>query len=99
MLDVECSLRGTPESYIQKVKNQHKTSRRYFEPKPFNPRQFGIRHFAGRVVYESSTFLDTNRDVVPDDAVAVFHKSSCNFGFASHLFGSELKALYSQGSH
>jgi len=40
-------------------------------------------------------FPDTNKDVVPDDLVAVFHKHSCNFGFATHLFGSELKALYS----
>ena len=39
-------------------------------------------------------FLDTNKDVVPDDLVAVFYKHTCNFGFATHLFGSELKALY-----
>lgn len=37
---------------------------------------------------------DTNKDVVPDDLVAVFYKSTCSFGFATHLFGSELKALY-----
>ena len=41
-------------------------------------------------------FTDTNRDCVPDDLVSVFHKQNCGFGFASHLFGSELKALYSQ---
>ena len=33
---------------------------------------------------------------MPDDLVSVFHKQSCNFGFASHLFGTELKVLYSQ---
>jgi len=38
---------------------------------------------------------ETNKDVVPDDLVSVFHKQSCSFGFATHLFGSELKALYS----
>ena len=58
---------------------------------------FGIRHFAGRVLYDTAHFLETNRDVVPDDIVSVFHKSTCNFGFATHLFGSELKALYSHG--
>lgn len=31
---------------------------------------------------------------MPDDLVAVFYKHTCNFGFATHLFGSELKALY-----
>lgn len=59
------------------------------------PRLFGIQHFAGRVIYDAGDFLDTNKDVVPDDLVAVFYKQTCNFGFATHLFGSELKALYS----
>ncbi|CAH1398223.1 unnamed protein product [Nezara viridula] len=95
MLDVECSIRGSAEGYITKVKAQHRSNSRLFEPKPIEPRMFGIQHFAGRVVYDATDFLDTNRDVVPDDLVAVFHKQSCNFGFATHLFGSELKALYS----
>nr|CAI5836757.1 unnamed protein product [Callosobruchus analis] len=95
MLDVECSIRGTAESYVSKIKVQHKNNSRLFDKKPLDPRQFGIQHFAGRVVYDASDFLDTNKDVVPDDLVAVFYKHSCNFGFATHLFGSELKALYS----
>lgn len=70
---------------------------RFYEPKPMDSLVFGIRHFAGRVLYDTSRFLETNRDVVPDDIVSVFHKSTCNFGFATHLFGSELKALYSYG--
>ena len=41
-------------------------------------------------------FIETNRDVIPDDLVSIFHKSSCNFGFATHLFGTEIKALYSE---
>ncbi|KAJ8969728.1 hypothetical protein NQ317_003327 [Molorchus minor] len=95
MLDVECSIRGTAESYVSKIKVQHKNNTRLFDPKPMDPRLFGIQHFAGRVVYDATDFLDTNKDVVPDDLVAVFYKHSCNFGFATHLFGSELKALYS----
>lgn len=95
MLDVECSIRGTAESYVAKIKVQHKNNTRLFEPKSVEPRLFGIQHFAGRVVYDASDFLDTNKDVVPDDLVAVFYKHNCNFGFATHLFGSELKALYS----
>lgn len=95
MLDVECSIRGTAESYIAKMKVQHKANTRLFEPKPLEPRLFGIQHFAGKVIYDASDFLDTNKDVVPDDLVAIFYKHTCNFGFATHLFGSELKALYS----
>ncbi|XP_077491338.1 unconventional myosin-IXb-like dachs isoform X2 [Amblyomma americanum] len=96
MVDVECSLRGTPETYVQKVRMQHKTSPRYFDAK-CGGAAFGIRHYAGNVTYEASGFLETNRDVVPDDVVAVFHRSSCAFGFATHLFGSELKALFADG--
>ncbi|XP_071057490.1 myosin-VIIa isoform X2 [Onthophagus taurus] len=95
MLDVECSIRGTAESYVSKIRAQHKHNSRLFDPKPFDPRMFGIQHFARRVVYDATGFLDTNKDVVPDDLVAVFYKHNCNFGFATHLFGSELKALYS----
>ncbi|XP_055919443.1 unconventional myosin-Ia isoform X2 [Eupeodes corollae] len=96
MLDAECSVRGTAESYVAKIKVQHRNSTR-LETKhaePHDPRLFTIRHFAGKVEYDATEFLDTNRDVVPDDLVAVFYKHSCNFGFATHLFGSELKALY-----
>ncbi|XP_055682418.1 unconventional myosin-IXb isoform X2 [Lutzomyia longipalpis] len=96
MLDADCAIRGTAESYVAKIRVQHRNSTR-LETKvsePHDPRTFAIRHFAGRVEYDASDFLDTNRDVVPDDLVAVFYKHTCNFGFATHLFGSELKALY-----
>ena len=94
MLDVECSVRGFPEAYVQKVKVQHKDNRKLYEPKHCDmTRTFGIHHYAGSVVYDTSSFLDTNRDVITDDLVSVFSRESCNFGFASHLFGNEIKSL------
>merc|ERR1712110_101814 len=33
MLDVECSVRGFPDTYVQKVKVQHKDNKKLFEPK------------------------------------------------------------------
>lgn len=59
MLDVECSARGTPESYVQKVRLQHKHNSRLFESKSASSdlRVFGIQHFAGRVVYDASDCL------------------------------------------
>lgn len=59
-------------------------------------RLFGVKHFAGNVVYDASNFLETNSDIIPDDIVAVFHKSACHFGFVSHLFGLELKTLFAR---
>lgn len=109
MLDVECSLRGAPETYAQKVKTQHKNNVRFIdintqkiinEVKLYSPEQlgklFGIRHFAKNVIYDTSNFLVANADRLSDDVVAVFHKTSCTFGFATHLFGVELRVLYSQ---
>jgi dachs protein len=95
MLDVECSVRGFPDTYVQKVKVQHKDNRKLFEPKHCDlNRTFGIHHYAGQVVYDTSDFLDTNRDVIADDLVSIFVRENCQFGFATHLFGNEIKALH-----
>ena len=51
MLDVECSVRGFPETYVQKVKVQHKDNKKLFEPKHCDiSRTFGILHYAGQVI-------------------------------------------------
>ena len=63
----------------------------FFEPLPKDELSFGVRHFAGRVVYDGSLFVQTNRDQLTDDIVAVFARQSCNFGFVSHLFTQEIK--------
>ena len=52
-----------------------------------------MQYFSGPVVYDTSQFLCTNRDVLPDDLITVFGKESCQFGFASHLFATELRNL------
>ena len=64
MLDVECTARGTPESYVQKVRLQHKHNSRLLEPKSASdPRIFGIQHFAGKVIYNTSDFIGTDTSV------------------------------------
>ena len=94
MLDVECSLRGCSETYIQKIKVQHKDNKKLFSPNHCDlSRTFGIHHYAGSVIYDSGQFLDTNKDTIPDDLICVFAKENCNFGFASHLFGNEIRSL------
>lgn len=57
MLDVECSINGSVELYLRKVKTQHRSNPRLFEPKSVDQRSFGIQHFAGKVVYDTSNFL------------------------------------------
>ncbi|XP_035712524.1 unconventional myosin-Ib isoform X3 [Folsomia candida] len=101
MLDVECSARGTVESYVEKVTSVHKTNSRLVpidrSAAVTDLRSFSVQHYAGKVVYNCTEFLDTNRDILADDLVAVFHKHRCSFGFASHLFSSELKILGAGG--
>ena len=65
MLDVECSVRGCPETYVQKVKVQQKENSRLFEPQHCDTtRMFGIYHYAGKVVYDTSDFLGKNIEMM-----------------------------------
>ena len=65
MLDVECSVRGCPETYVQKVKVQQKENQRLFEPQHCDTtRMFGIYHYAGKVVYDTSDFLGESSSFV-----------------------------------
>ncbi|XP_062589716.1 uncharacterized protein LOC134251341 [Saccostrea cucullata] len=92
ILDIECAQpRSSVEIFTTKVKAHHRVNNYFFEPLPKADAVFGIRHFAGRVVYDTNTFLENNRDTLPDDVVAVFSKQNCNFGFVSHLFAQENK--------
>ncbi|XP_068618657.1 unconventional myosin-XIX isoform X2 [Battus philenor] len=96
-LDAECAAKGTPEQYVARIKNTHRGHPRLCDARPPHARRFAVRHYAGEVTYDASEFLDANRDTVPDDLLAAFDTRSCEFGFATHLFGAELKALAAGG--
>jgi len=57
MLDVECSGRGTIESYVQKLRSQHMQNPRLLDTNHTEQRSFAIQHFAGRVHYDATDFL------------------------------------------
>lgn len=96
-LDAECTARGTPERYATRVLAAHRTHPRLADARPPHARRFIVRHYAGDVTYDSTEFLEANRDAVPDELVAAFDRRTCEFGFATHLFGAELKALAAGG--
>ena len=59
MLDVECSLRGCAETYVQKVKVQHKDNKKLFAPKHCDLAwTFGIHHYVG---WYKSNLLESTR--------------------------------------
>ena len=45
---------------------------------------FGVRHYAGLVIYDASSFLEKNRDTVPYELLDVF--SSSVFDIMQELF-------------
>ncbi|GBP15808.1 Unconventional myosin-VIIb [Eumeta japonica] len=96
-LDAECAARGTPEAYVARVRQLHRGNARLSDARPPHPRRFLVRHFAGDVTYDATEFLSANRDTVPDHLVAAFDRRGCDFGFATHLFGVELKVLAASG--
>ena len=60
MLDVECGLRGTAETYLQKVRAAHRSSGRLRDPPPGETGTFAVQHYAGLVVYSAADFLGRN---------------------------------------
>ncbi|RVE42725.1 hypothetical protein evm_012623, partial [Chilo suppressalis] len=97
-LDRECAAKGEPDRYVARIYNAHRGHPRLAEPRPSgggvgvaSTRRFVVRHYAGDVTYDATDFLEANRDAVPDELLAAFDTRTCDFGFATHLFGSELK--------
>ncbi|XP_041362626.1 unconventional myosin-IXb-like isoform X2 [Gigantopelta aegis] len=85
--------KSTVDEFAHQIRANHRINNYFFEPLPKVDQLFGIRHFAGRVVYDVSDFLQTNQDQIVDDIVAIFSKQNCNFGFVSYLFAKEVKSL------
>lgn len=97
-LDAECAARGSPERYVARVRQAHRAHPRLRDARPPHPRRFAVRHYAGEVQYDSTDFLEANRDAVPDELLAAFEARACEFGFATHLFGAELKTRAAGGA-
>ncbi|KAM9796921.1 unconventional myosin-Va [Syngnathus typhle] len=78
LLDEECRMpKGSDDSWIQKLYDQHLTSRRhpnFRKPRTSNT-AFVILHFADTVQYQCGGFLDKNRDTVFEELVNVMKAS------------------------
>lgn len=111
LIDNESLNNGSPESLVRQQSLLHGANSRYLEVVGSNTYQnlnnptteqlkkcFGIKHFFGNVIYDTNDFIHSNADKLCDDIVAIFHKSTCSFGFVTHLFGAELRVLKNKGS-
>eukprot|EP00977_Amphora_coffeiformis_P010868 scaffold2554_cov156-Amphora_coffeaeformis.AAC.5 len=67
---------GSDEEFVYKALNQNKKSPRMFKTDLFTRYQFGVRHFAGPVVYTANDFMSTNKDIMPTDLIKVSRSST-----------------------
>jgi myosin heavy subunit len=91
-------------TFVASLHRQHNRTDKYFRPNSTSTfgsmshastsaNLFGVRHFAGPVVYDAAEFTGSNADRIAGDVIAAFDRRLCAFGFVSHLFANELTAL------
>ncbi|XP_064105759.1 myosin-IIIb-like isoform X3 [Macrobrachium nipponense] len=75
LLDEESRFpKATDQSLVDKFHNNVK-SQFYLKPKA-QGLDFGIRHFAGKVNYDASKFLEKNKNFLPTEVIQLFRQSS-----------------------
>lgn len=60
--------------FIEKFQNNIRSDY-YIRPKSTNGVQFTVQHFAGRVTYDASSFLEKNRNFLPPEVVQLLRSS------------------------
>ncbi|KAK7945068.1 hypothetical protein WMY93_000796 [Mugilogobius chulae] len=76
LIDEETSFpKGTDGTLLIKLNSQHRHSKLYISTKSEHDTDFGIRHFAGLVFYNSEGFLEKNRDAVSFDVIRMVDAS------------------------
>lgn len=68
--------KGTDATMLNKINQVHGKGDIYIPPKNNHDTQFGIRHFAGVVHYDSKGFLEKNRDALSSDVIQLMQTSS-----------------------
>ncbi|KAG6591992.1 Myosin-2, partial [Cucurbita argyrosperma subsp. sororia] len=85
LLDEELSFpKATDLTFANKLK-QHFKSHSCFKGE--RGRAFGVRHYAGEVVYDTNGFLEKNRDMLHSDSIQLFSSCSCKL---LQLFASKI---------
>ncbi|KAK8930649.1 hypothetical protein KSP39_PZI016458 [Platanthera zijinensis] len=86
LLDEACMFpKATNESFATKLFQNFPNHSRLEKPK-FSETDFAIAHYAGKVTYQTDSFLDKNRDYVIVEHRSLLSSSKCHF--ISGLFAS-----------
>jgi len=87
LLDEQCRLpKGSAENYVDGMKTRHKSHER-FDIVKTNQLAFKFTHYAGPVVYDTSTFLEKNKDFTIAEHSLIMQSSSN--AFMSNLYPAE----------
>ncbi|KAI0244855.1 Myosin type-2 heavy chain 1 [Massospora cicadina] len=72
---------GSDEGFVNKLYTTLAVleNERYFSKPRFGNTAFTVSHYAHDVTYESESFLEKNRDTVPDEILAVLQNSDAEF--------------------
>ena len=85
MLNEECVRpSGNDRDFVSKGSSQNKSSSCLIKDRLMGPMDFGIHHYAGKVVYLADGFVGRNQDTLPTDLQAIAKKST-NEIIAEHL--------------
>ncbi|XP_036321270.1 myosin-VIIa [Rhagoletis pomonella] len=71
--------KGTDHTMLAKLHKTHGAHKNYLKPKSDINTSFGLNHFAGVVFYDTSGFLDKNRDTFSPDLLHLVSQSSNKF--------------------
>ncbi|XP_047192578.1 unconventional myosin-VIIa [Scophthalmus maximus] len=82
--------KGTDATLLQKMNQFHGKGEIYIPPKNDHEAQFGIKHFAGVVYYDSKGFLEKNRDALSSDLIHLVETSTNNL--LKQVFQKELSS-------
>ncbi|KAJ8256046.1 hypothetical protein COCON_G00199100 [Conger conger] len=70
--------KGTDSTLLEKLHSRHATNPYYVKPRVAD-HQFGIRHYAGEVLYDVRGILEKNRDTFRDDILNMLKDSRQDF--------------------
>ncbi|XP_031414316.1 unconventional myosin-X isoform X2 [Clupea harengus] len=70
--------KGTDFTLLEKLHSRHATNPYYVKPRVAD-HQFGIKHYAGEVLYDARGILEKNRDTFRDDILNMLKDSRLDF--------------------
>ncbi|KAE9974102.1 hypothetical protein BLS_000607 [Venturia inaequalis] len=80
LLDAQSAMpAGNDELFVESLHHTHHTKSPFYKKPRFGKSSFAIKHYAVEVTYESSGFLEKNRDTVPDEIMDLLRASTNEF--------------------